>query len=132
MTVFSVQSSSSASINKAAAATDSSGSNEHSTSLSDRLLDSCLSIRGEHNAILGNNNSGSIVSEYCKKNVLDIIPLEVQVVNAYLDQKMATLRSVIAAGKAHSHTLEYVVLTIITMYWSIHAYARIKLDYFHI
>ena len=121
-------------MNKAAAATDTSGntrngSNEHSTSLSDRLLDSCLSIRGEHNAILGNN---SIVSEYCKKNVLDIIPLEVQVVNAYLDQKMATLRSVIAAGKAHSHTLEYVVLTIITMYWSIHAYARIKLDYFHI
>lgn len=34
-----------------------------------------------------------------------MVPLEVQVVNAYLDQKMATLRAVIAAGNALSYAL---------------------------
>ena len=54
---------------------------------------------------MSNSNSNSIATEYCKKNVLDMVPLEVQVVNAYLDQKMATLRAVIAAGNALSYAL---------------------------
>ena len=72
-----------------------------------------MTARGQHNAIHSNSNSnsGNIASEYCKKNVLDIIPLEVQVVNAYLDQKIATLRSVIAAGK-----IGYTVHTFACMY----------------
>ena len=61
-----------------------------------------MNVRGDY---LSNSNSNSFASEYCKKNVLDMVPLEVQVVNAYLDQKMATLRAVIAAGNALSYAL---------------------------
>jgi hypothetical protein len=74
---------------------DKSRGNQLAASLSDRLLDSCVNVRGDH---VSNSNSNSIATEYCKKNVLDMVPLEVQVVNAYLDQKMATLRAVIDAG----------------------------------
>ena len=83
---------------------DTSRGNQIAASLSDRLLDSCVNVRGDHLSN-SNSNSNSFASEYCKKNVLDMVPLEVQVVNAYLDQKMATLRAVIAAGNALSYAL---------------------------
>ena len=47
-----------------------------------------------------------------------MVPLEVQVVNAYLDQKMATLRTVIAAGNALYYALQchVVNLSVVHLY----------------